>query len=57
LLSGEFKNRVELLSFDAQAKEKIIRLIKEAGEEFPCLACASKDTCENFNWYIKWFSQ
>jgi hypothetical protein len=56
LLGGELRKRVELLELDAQAKEKIIRLVEEAIEEFPCLACASKDACENFKWYIKWLS-
>ena len=53
---GEFRNRVELLGLDEQTKKKVIDLIMEAGEEFPCLACPSNDTCENFKWYIKWFS-
>ena len=54
--TGEFRKRIELLGFDEQTKKKVIDLFKEAGDEFPCLACPSKDTCENFKWYIKWFS-
>jgi hypothetical protein len=55
-MTGEFRKRIELLGFDEQTKKKVIDLFKEAQDEFPCLACPSKDTCENFKWYIKWFS-
>ena len=53
---GEFRKRIELLGLDEQTTKKVIDLIVDAGEDFPCLACPSKDTCENFNWYKKWFS-
>jgi hypothetical protein len=36
-------------------EEKIKQLIIEAGKEFPCLNCLSKDECENFKWFVKWF--
>jgi hypothetical protein len=55
-LTGEFRRRVELLGLDEQITKKIVDLIVEAGNEFPCLVCPSKDSCENFKWYIKWFS-
>jgi hypothetical protein len=50
------ENAIELLGLDEQTTKKIVDLIVEAEAEFPCLACSSKDTCENFKWYIKWFS-
>jgi hypothetical protein len=55
-LTGEFRKRVELLGLDEQTTKIVIDLIVEAGKEFPCLDCPSKDACENFEWYIKWFS-
>ncbi len=55
-MNGEFRKRVELLGFDEQTTKKVIDLTVEAGNEFPCLACPSKGECENFKWYIKWFS-
>jgi hypothetical protein len=54
-LTSEFTRRLELLGLDEQTKKKLADLIAEAGAEFPCLACPSNDTCENFKWYIKWF--
>jgi hypothetical protein len=55
-LISEFRKRNELLEFDEETKKKVIDVIKEAGEEFPCLACSSKDDCANFKWYKKWFN-
>jgi GNAT superfamily N-acetyltransferase len=40
-LNGEFRKRIEILGLDEQTAKKIIDLIKEAGAEFPCLACPS----------------
>jgi len=37
-----------LLFLDNEDEEKIKKLIIEVGKEFPCLACPSKDECENF---------
>jgi len=56
-MPGEFKKRIEMLGLDSAAEKKVLDVIKEAGGEYGCLACPSKDTCENFNWYIKWFSE
>jgi hypothetical protein len=56
-MASEFKKRIELLGLNDYEKKKVIDLITEAGEKFPCLECPSKDTCENFKWYIKWFSE
>ncbi len=56
-MTKEFKKRIELLELDDKNKKKVLKLIEEAGREFPCLVCPSKDSCENFKWYIKWFSE
>ena len=40
-MTGEFGKRIELLGLDEQAKKKVIDLLKEVGDEFPCLACPS----------------
>ncbi len=56
-MADEFKKRVEALKLDEESQRKVIDLILEAGKEFPCLACSSKDDCENFNWYKKWFNE
>jgi hypothetical protein len=56
-MSGEFKKRIEMLGLDNSSEKKVLNVIKQAGTEYSCLACPSKDTCENFKWYIKWFSE
>jgi hypothetical protein len=56
-MSGEFKERIRLLGLDDASEKKVIDLIQEAGKQYSCLACPSKDTCENFKWYVKWFSE
>ncbi len=55
-MTGEFVKRVELLGLSEESKQKVLDLVREVGDEFPCLACPSKDDCENFKWHIKWFS-
>jgi hypothetical protein len=55
-LKNEFTKRIELLGLDEETKKKVVDLVAEVGAEFPCLACPSKDSCENFKWYNKWFS-
>jgi hypothetical protein len=56
-MPGEFKERIRLLGLDDASEKKVIDLIQEAAKEYSCLACPSKDTCENFKWYVKWFSE
>jgi hypothetical protein len=56
-LKSEFSKRVDLLGIDKKAKLKVLHLIAEAGKEFPCLGCISRGTCENSEWYIKWFTE
>jgi len=54
-MTSEFEKRIDLLGFDVATKQEVKNLITEAGKEFPCLNCSSKDECENFKWFIKWF--
>jgi hypothetical protein len=54
-MTNEFEKRIDSLSFDTQDKQEVKKLVIEAGKEFPCLICPSKDECENFKWFIKWF--
>ncbi|MCL2359762.1 MAG: hypothetical protein LBH74_01350 [Nitrososphaerota archaeon] len=56
-MSGEFKNRIEALDLDEATKQKVLNVIEEAGFDFPCLLCSSNSTCENFQWYLKWFNK
>jgi hypothetical protein len=56
-MSGEFMKRIKLIALTEEEKKKVTDLIEEAGREFPCLACSSNETCENFKWYIKWFRE
>jgi hypothetical protein len=37
------------------ARDRIIQVIADAGKEFPCLSCPSKDECASFAWFLKWF--
>lgn len=53
---GEFENQIRKMDIDETTKKEIIEIVNKAGEEFPCLSCDSKDECDNFNWYKKWFT-
>ena len=54
-MSNEFEKRIDSLNLEEGDKKVIRNLIIEAGKEFPCLKCPSKDECENFKWFVKWF--
>lgn len=54
-MNNEFEKCINSLSLDEENKKVIRNLIIEAGKEFPCLKCPSKDECENFKWFVKWF--
>jgi len=54
-MTNEFERRIEQLNSHKATAEKTKQLIVEAGKEFPCLKCPSKDECENFKWFLKWF--
>jgi hypothetical protein len=53
-VQSEFKKQIEQIT-DNKKSDKILSIVKVAGEEFPCLACASKDECGSFKWFTKWF--
>lgn len=54
-MTGEFEKRLGLLNLDKTSFENVNQLFSEAGNEFPCLSCPSKDECANFKWFLKWF--
>ena len=47
-MTSEFEKRIGLLNFESDTVAKIMKLITEAGIEFPCQKCPSKDECENY---------
>jgi hypothetical protein len=52
---AEFRKRLKAMGLDAAALSKIEQLLNEAGSEFPCLSCPSRDECGSFKWFLKWF--
>jgi hypothetical protein len=52
----EFKKRIEALGLNEETIHKLLKIVEDAGTEFPCLQCSSNDDCKNFQWYLKWFS-
>lgn len=54
-MTGEFEKRIGLLNFDGDTVAKIIQLITEVAKEFPCQNCPSREECENYEWFLKWF--
>jgi hypothetical protein len=53
----EFERRIKKNIKNPKVEGKIIQIISNAGSEFPCLSCPSKDDCGSFNWFIKWFGK
>jgi hypothetical protein len=52
---SEFGKRLKAMGLEGETLDKIERLLGEAGNEFPCLSCPSKDECGSFKWFLKWF--
>jgi hypothetical protein len=51
----EFVEKLKASGLNPEELEKASQLIAEAGNEFPCLSCPSKDECASFKWFQKWF--
>jgi hypothetical protein len=51
----EFEKRLKIIGLDEATQDKIEQVIAEAGKEFPCLSCPSRDDCGSFKWFLKWF--
>jgi hypothetical protein len=51
----EFGKRLKVMRLKGETLDKIERLLNEAGNEFPCLLCPSKDECGSFKWFLKRF--
>jgi len=52
-MSTEFERRIKEIIKNPKVEGKNIQIISDAGSEFPCLSCSSKDDCGSFNWFIK----
>ena len=52
---AEFRKRLKAIGLDEETLSKIEQSLREAGNEFPCLSCPSKDECGSFKWFLKWF--
>jgi len=53
-MEGELNKQIKQIT-DHETALKMLSVIKIAGEEFPCLSCGSRDECESFKWFTKWF--
>jgi hypothetical protein len=56
-MSGEIEKQIKEIIKDEPSSEKLIKIIRDAGQEYPCLSCPSKDECQSFKWFIKWFGE
>lgn len=52
---AEFGKRLKTMQLHEEKLKNIEQLLYEAGNEFPCLSCPSKDECGSFKWFLKWF--
>ncbi len=54
-MSAEFERKIKEITMDPAVMQKLAGIISEAGTEFPCLSCPSKDECKSYKWFLKWF--
>jgi hypothetical protein len=55
-LIGEFEKHIKKLKLDPKAEKELIEMLNKATSEDPCIACESKDGCNNFKWHKKWLN-
>ena len=56
LLAGEFEKSIKKLKLDPKAEKELIDMLNKATSEDPCIACESKEGCNNFKWHKKWLN-
>lgn len=56
-MTGEMEKQIKEIVKDKRSSEELIETIRKAGQEYPCLSCPSKDECQSFKWFIKWFGE
>jgi hypothetical protein len=56
-MSTEFEKRFDDTINDSVPEQKLAEIVSEAASEFPCLSCPSKDECNSYKWFLKWFGQ
>ena len=55
-MPGEFEKQVKKLGLDPKAEKELIDILNKATSEDPCMACGSKEGCENFKWHKKYLN-
>jgi hypothetical protein len=53
-LTGEFEKKIKKLCLDLNVEKELMDMLSDATSEDPCMACESKEGCENFKWHKKW---
>ena len=56
-MQTEFGKRLKDTINDYVLEQKLAEIISEAANEFPCLTCPSKDECNSYKWFLKWFGK
>ncbi len=54
-MSPELERKIKEIIKDPETEQRLGEIISEAGNEFPCLSCPSKDECNSYKWFLKWF--
>ncbi len=55
-MSGIFERYVKKMGLDPKAEKELLDLLNQAADEDPCMACESRDSCENFTWHKKYLN-
>jgi hypothetical protein len=55
-MPAEFEKRFKEIVSDPAIEQKLAEIMSEASSEFPCIACPSKDECNSYKWFLKWFT-
>jgi hypothetical protein len=55
-MTNEFEKHIKKLGLDPKAEKELIDMLNKAVDEDPCMACESKEGCENFKWHKKWLN-
>jgi hypothetical protein len=44
------------MCLDLNLEKELLDMVNEISSEDPCMACESKEGCENFKWHKKWLN-
>ncbi len=56
-MKGKFEKLIAQTNTGDQTKLEVLDMVETSAKEFPCSTCQSKEGCESYKWFVKWFGK